>query len=168
VSPIPHARIARGSARRSLFLLLLALAGSGCSHVVLLHDPLTAREHNDLGAAYEAQGKTDLAAREYRAAIRLDDHWSVARVNLGNAEAARGDWTRAERCYRRALRDSATDADAMNNLAVALLERGRHLDEACALAGRAVAIGGGRDSIYRATLAEVTAARDARPAATKK
>lgn len=136
----------------------MLLIAAGCGHVVLLHDPLTAREHNDLGAAYEARGELEPAAREYHAALRLDRRLSLARVNLGNVAAARGQWSRAEQCYRRALRDSSTDADAMNNLAVALLKRGRRIDEARALAQRAVAIGGARDSIYRATLMEVSGA----------
>ena len=64
--------------------------------------------------------------------------------------------------YRRALRDSATNADAMNNLAVALLRQGRARDEALALAARAVATAGVNDSIYRSTLAEVNARPPAR------
>lgn len=139
----------------------LTLAGvavlAGCAHLVVLHDPLTASEHNDLGVAYESSGQLDLAAREYRKALRLDSHQARARVNLGNVEAATGRWASAEECYRRALSDSSTDYDAMNNLAVALLRQGRRLEEARALAGRAVAAGGERDSVYRATLAEVEA-----------
>jgi len=124
----------------------------------MLHDPLTAHEHNDLGVAYESTGKLDAAAHEYRRALSLDSGMSRARVNLGNVEAARGKWSSAEKHYRRALTDSVTDADAMNNLAVALLRRGKRLDEARALAERAVASGGPRDSIYRATLEEIRAA----------
>jgi Flp pilus assembly protein TadD len=139
--------------------LALALALAGCSHIVVLHDPLTAGEHNDLGLAYETRGQLDLAAQEYRQALRLDSHLVRARVNLGNVEAANGRWSSAEVCFRRALADSATDWDAMNNLAVALLRQGRRLDEARALAERAVAAGGERDSIYRATLAEVRAGK---------
>jgi len=131
------------------------VALAGCSHLVVLHDPLTASEHNDLGVAYESSGQLDLAAKEYRRALRLDPHQPLARVNLGNVEAANGRWSRAESCYRRALRDSSTDYDAVNNLAVALLRQGRRLDEARALAERAVAAGGQRASVYRATLAEV-------------
>src|SRR5258708_17487583 len=99
----------------------------GCAHFVVLHDPLTSVEHNDLGVAYESRGQLDLAAREYRKALSLDAHQSRARVNLGNVEAANGRWSRAEKCYRRALADSSTDADAMNNLAIALLRQGRRL-----------------------------------------
>jgi Flp pilus assembly protein TadD len=135
--------------------LVIVAALAGCAHLVLLHDPLTASEHNDLGVAYESGGQLDLAAREYRKALRLDSHQARARVNLGNVEAASGRWGGAEKCYRRALGDSTTDYDAMNNLAVALLRQGRRLDEARSLAERAVAAGGERDSVYRATLAEV-------------
>jgi Flp pilus assembly protein TadD len=137
---------------------LAALAISGCAHFVLLHDPLSAPEHNDLGVAYEARGDRDLARSEYRAALRLDPHLERARVNLGNVEAARGRWASAERCFRRALADSAEDADALNNLAVSLLRQSKRTGEALDLARRAVARGGARDSIYRATLEEATAA----------
>jgi tetratricopeptide (TPR) repeat protein len=143
-------------------LLLLAALLAGCSRIVILHDPLTAAEHNDLGVAYEAAGKHDLAHREYRKALKLDAGFVRARVNLGNLESAAGRWKRAEDCYRRALRDASGDADALNNLAVALVRQQKSLVEAESLATRAVAAGGGRDSIYRATLAEVRAARGVR------
>ena len=152
-----------GSGARRLPMLLLALTSiaalAGCAHFVILHDPLTASEHNDLGVAYESHAQLDLAAREYRHALRLDPHQSRARVNLGNVQAARGEWRSAENSYRRALRDSATNTDCLNNLAVALLRQGRKWTEARALAERAVAASGDRDSIYRATLAEVNASR---------
>ena len=138
--------------------LVVATTLAGCAHFVVLHDPLTASEHNDLGVAYESSGQLDLAAREYRKALRLDPREARARVNLGNIEAANQRWGSAESSYRRALRDSSTDCDAMNNLAVALLRQGRRLGEARALAERAVAAGGERDSVYRSTLAEVNSA----------
>jgi len=146
----------------ALALASAALLAS-CAHLVLLHDPLTASEHNDLGVAYETKGELDLAASEYRHALKLDPHETRARVNLGNIEASRARWRSAEKCYRRALADSSTNLDAMNNLAVALLKQDRRLDEARALAERAVAAGSGRDSIYRATLAEVKAGQRGRP-----
>ena len=130
---------------------------AGCSHLVVLHDPLTATEHNDLGVVYESTGRLDLAGKEYRKALKLDSKFSRARVNLGNIEAARGRWPKAESLYRRALRDSTTDYDAMNNLAIALLRQRRNLEEARTLAERAVGAGGDRDSLYRSTLEEVKA-----------
>ena len=142
-------------------VLLVALvtlpALASCAHLVILHDPLTAREHGDLGVAYESAAQLNLAAKEYRHSLRLDPHQSRTRVNLGNVQAAKGEWRSAETSYRRALCDSVTNTDAMNNLAVALLRQGRRRDEARALAERAVAMAGERGSIYRATLAEVNA-----------
>ena len=157
------------SPRGAIHLAIAALALvsvaplASCAHFVVLHDPLTASEHNDLGVAYEAQGQLDLAAREYRHALKLDSRQTRARVNLGNVEGARGRWRSAETCYRRALADSSTNLDAMNNLAVALLKQDRQLGEARALAERAVAAGSGRDSLYRATLDEVKAGQRRRP-----
>lgn len=127
-----------------------------CAHIVVLRDPLTASEHNDLGVAYEASGQASLAAKEYKKSLRLDPHQSRTWVNLGNVSAAAGEWSAAEKSYRRALRDTA-DADAMNNLAVALLRQDRSHEEARVWAERAVTVGGARAPVYRATLAEVNA-----------
>src|SRR5207244_9030569 len=120
----------------------LAALGTGCGHLVVLHDPLSAAEHNDLGVAYEAQGRLDLAAAQYRHALRADHGLARARINLGNVHAARGRWPAAEREYRRALRSDPASADAMNNLATTLVHRGRRLDEARTWAERAVRAGG--------------------------
>ena len=139
-----------------------ALAGlAGCSHLVVLHDPLSAAEHNDLGVAYESTGESDLARREYRRALRLDRGLAQAWINLGNTDARVARWDEAARSYRRALAIAPGRADALNNLAFALLHSRRPgaLPEAERLARRAVARGGTRDSIYRATLGEVLSAR---------
>lgn len=140
---------------RAAVATAVVLALGGCAHLVVLRDPLTASEHNDLGVAYESSGQSGLAAKEYRKSLRLDSHQGRVWVNRGNVEAALGDWSAAEKSYRRALRESPADSDAMNNLAVALLKQGRNREEALGLAERAVAGGGERDSVYRATLAEV-------------
>ena len=128
---------------------------SGCAHLVVLHDPLSADEHNDLGVAYEASGQPALAEKQYRRSLVLENGRSQTWVNLGNAEAAQLRWRDAEKSYRRALREDPADADALNNLAVALLRQNRLRDEARTLAERAVAVGGERDSVYRGTLAEL-------------
>jgi len=153
----------RTSSGSMVAVLLAATVGAGgCSRIVVLHDPLTAAEHNDLGVVYEGQGQATLAAREYRKALKIDAHYGRARLNLGNVEAAAGRWEHAEREYRRALIDLPGDPDPPNNLAVALLRLGRDLGEAESLAARAVALAPGRDSLYRATLAEVRSGRGQR------
>lgn len=151
----------------SLLAAMLALGLlSGCGHIVVLHDPLKPAEHNDLGVAYQSQGQLTLAEREFRKATRRDPHFARAWLNLGNVSAAQGRWDRAVSRYRRALHEDPRSADAMNNLAFALIQRpDARTDEAERLARAAVAAGGERDSIYRATLDEVLRARDARPPA---
>lgn len=140
---------------RVAIVVVTAVAMGGCAHFVVLHDPLTASEHNDLGVAYETSGQISLAAKEYRQSLRRDSRQSRVWVNLGNVRAAKGQWGVAEKAYRHALRDSATNADAMNNLAVALVRQNRNRGEARGWAVRAVEAGGERDSIYRATLNEI-------------
>jgi Flp pilus assembly protein TadD len=151
----------RRAAAAMIALLLAPVSIAGCSHLVVLHDPLSAAEHNDLGVAYETHGEPALARHEYQEAVGLDPRLARAWINLGNAVGAAGHWVEAEDCYRRAVLLDPGQADAMNNLAVALLHARRQsaLDEADDLARRAVATGGARDSIYRATLGEVMAAR---------
>ena len=143
----------------------LACLLAGCSHLVILHDPLSAAEHNDLGLSYERQGELDRAASEYRRSLSHDPRYAIARVNLGNVHAHAGRWAEAEQCYRRALRDHPDDADAMNNLATALLAQHKQPDEAWLLAARANLHGGAPDSVYRVTLNEAEAALRARDAA---
>src|SRR5688572_26808590 len=87
----------------------------GCAHIVVLNDPLTAAEHNDLGLIYESQQRLALAEREYKRALRKNPRFAIARVNLGNLAAQGGRWKQAERSYRAALRVSPEDRDAMNN-----------------------------------------------------
>jgi Flp pilus assembly protein TadD len=148
---------------RAALAVAVWLAGAGCSHLVILRDPLTAAEHNDLGVAYEKSGDRRLAERQYRRALRKDGRLARARVNLGNLRAAESRWAAAEREYRRALGVQAGDPDALNNLAYALLRRGRRLSEAEALAVAAVRASGARDSIYRVTLEEIRIARSRAP-----
>lgn len=112
-----------------LFLLLaLALTGCATPRVVVLSDPLDAREHNDLGVSYEAAGKTDLALQAYTAAAGKDPSWDQPLINRGNALAATGNWPEAEASYRQALKRNPSNPEAMNNLAFALLNRGETAD----------------------------------------
>ncbi|HON38830.1 MAG: tetratricopeptide repeat protein [Desulfomonilia bacterium] len=96
--------------------------------IVVLEDPLSASEHNELGVIYERSGKIDLARKEYLKAAEKDASWPVPLFNLGNLAYAQGDPAQAERFYRRCLALDGTDADVMNNLAHVLHEMGRDID----------------------------------------
>lgn len=141
--------------------LALLVAGAGCGRFVILHDPLSAAEHNDLGVAYESAGKPGLARREYRRALKLDSGLTIARVNLGNLDASEARWRSAEKHYRRALRDAPADPHALNNLAWVLYRQGRNLDEAEAFARRALESASDADTAFTNTLDAIVRARAA-------
>jgi len=141
--------------RLTPYVLLLTLFWS-CSHIVILHDPLTAEEHNDLGVAYEHKGELDAAIREYKAALRKRRDFPTARVNLGNAYFSKKDYPRAEQQYSTVLQADSANTDAANNLAMLYLEIGKHLDQALRLAERCVRLAS-QNARYHDTLGLVCA-----------
>lgn len=150
---------------RLMHLLLFALLLGGCSlpRVIVLNDPLDARQHNDLGVAYQQRGEYDLAVREYDRAAELARDWALPVVNRGNAQGAAGDWKAAEKSYRLALRREPENAEAMNNLAWSLLQGGE-ADAALVWAERAVSAAPDEPAVLD-TLAELQLARGDLPAA---
>ena len=121
----------------ALFVLLAA----SCSmpYVVVVRDPLTASEHNDLGVAYERKGQLDLAEKEYLRAGEKDRKWALPLFNLGNIAYGRADLEAAEGYYRRALALDKANPDIMNNLASLLHDIS--LDhEAAALISKALSV----------------------------
>lgn len=141
--------------RRLLMSLVLALCLAGCSfpRIIVLNDPLDARQHNDLGVAYQQRSELDLALREYERAARLEPQWARPWINRGNVLAEQGQWRQAAKSYRQALRREAGNDEAMNNLAWVLLKTGKS-DEALIWAEKAVAAKP-QDPAYLDTLAEV-------------
>ena len=132
-------------------LFCLALTGCATPRIVVLSDPLDAREHNDLGVSYEAAGQLDLALKSYEAAAAKDRSWDQPLINLGNVHAALGDWAQARDSFRQALKRNPDNPEAMNNLAYALvnLEKPR---EALDWSSAAVNAEPG-NPLFRATLA---------------
>jgi len=120
-------------------VVLGVLAACAAPRIVVLNDPLTAREHVDLGLSYEVQGMTDLAEKEYRKAAARDPDWAVPYFNLGNVAYGNKDLPAAQRHFSEALDRDPKNPDIMNNLAIVLHEAGRD-DEARALIENALAI----------------------------
>ncbi|MCM2358312.1 MAG: tetratricopeptide repeat protein [Geobacteraceae bacterium] len=144
---------------RILFILVSAALLCGCTlpRIIVLNDPLNAREHNDLGVSYQQRSEFDLAIREYERAAELDADWARPVLNRGNVHAARGEWLLAGKYYWQALRREPENAEAMNNLAWALLQAGEVAD-ALDWARKAVAADS-REPAYLDTLAEIQIAR---------
>ena len=127
--------------RLALRIALIVFALTACStpRIVILNDPLTAREHVDLGLAYEHKGLLDLAKKEYLKAVDIQDTWEVPYFNLGNVAYSQKDLKNAEIYYRKALNLDQQNPDIMNNLANLLHDMGRN-EEAMVLIDKALAI----------------------------
>ncbi len=152
------------TARRTvgrLVLLVSVLALCACSlpRIVVLDDPLTPEEHVNLGVVYEREGRYDDAVREYR---KASERLPVAILYMGNAYFLKGEFGKAEACYRKAIREDPDNADAMNNLAWLYYRLGRNLDEAESLVLKAIEARPDRADAYRDTLVKIRRAREER------
>jgi Flp pilus assembly protein TadD len=143
--------------RFPILLIVFLLAGCSLPRIIVLNDPLDARQHNDLGVSYQQRGEIDLALREYERAAEMADEWARPLINRGNVLAARGDLRQAGKSFLLALRREPDNAEAMNNLAWVLLQSGE-AEKALEWAERA-AVETPRDGAVLDTLAAVQIAR---------
>jgi tetratricopeptide (TPR) repeat protein len=86
----------------------------------------------------ETEGRREEARALYKRILVADPASVRAWTNLGNVEVSAGRPADAEQAYRAALAVAPADRDALNNLAWLLYEQGLRLEEAEALARRAV------------------------------
>ncbi|MGZ6210079.1 MAG: tetratricopeptide repeat protein [Syntrophales bacterium] len=130
-----------GRSRAAPLLLLLCVFTTSCyvPKIIIMDDPLSAEQHNDLGVIYEKKGDRELARKEYASAIDKKSDWMMPYFNMGNLYYQSGDYSEAEVYYRKALKRSPDNPDVMNNLANALLMQGKG-DEAMSLVEKAIMI----------------------------
>lgn len=114
-------KVKKYSINISFFLLFLSCLFSGCSYLpklgFLMQDPLTAKDHNNLGVAYEKEGKYELALREYKKALDRNDELVIPLVNIGNVYSKQEEYEEAEKSYLKALEKDEKNIEAANNLA---------------------------------------------------
>jgi Tfp pilus assembly protein PilF len=126
--------------RKSILLLaILVLAACTMPKIVILDDPLTAQQHNDLGVAYEEKGDFGLAEKEYEKALKKNREWVIPYLNLGHLYYRQDKLDQAENILREGLRAKGDHPDLLNNLAWVLMEKGR-LEHAQYLIDKAIAI----------------------------
>jgi Flp pilus assembly protein TadD len=107
--------------------------------IIVIDDPLTAEQHNDLGVAYEEKGDFALAGKEYEKAIKKNRDWVIPYLNLGHLYYRQDKLDQAERALREGLRVKGDHPDLLNNLAWVLMEKGQ-LENAKTLIDKAIAI----------------------------
>jgi tetratricopeptide (TPR) repeat protein len=136
------------------YALCAMLFLSGCSfpRIIILKDPLTPEEHLNLGVAYEKQGEFEPAIKEYTAAAKKLPR---AYLYLGNVHFQKKELGKAEANYKRAIKNDPRNADAHNNLAWLYYTKNENLEEAEALALKAIALNPAKETIYRDTLEKI-------------
>ncbi|MDQ7056009.1 MAG: tetratricopeptide repeat protein [Persephonella sp.] len=101
----------------SIILFSILLHSCSVPKIVVLEDPLSAEEHNDLGVVYEKKGMLSLAEREYEKAVNKKPNWDVPYFNLGNLYYKKGDYQKAIQFYKKAVKINPDNSDALNNMA---------------------------------------------------
>jgi len=110
--------------------------------------------------ALETSGDLEKAIAGYRALVADEPEWAPAWTDLGNAESRAGRTIEAEAAYRKAITLDPSSPDPLNNLAWLLLQEGSRLEEAEALARRALAAGGSDEDRIRDTLERILRKKD--------
>ncbi len=116
---------ARLSPRLALTAVLLALAACSMPRWWSWTTPLSAREHMDLGLSYEAQGRLDLARREYLKAAAGQGDWATPHSTWATSPTREGISRQPSRTSERPPPGGRQSPDIMNNLAGSQHELGR-------------------------------------------
>lgn len=103
------------------FLIFLC----NCSYKIIIRkDPLSAKEHNDLGAAYFKEKEFKAAEREFKSSIKKDKKYWLAYYNLGTLYLFIKNYKEAEFYLYKSIIYNPTFSDAYNNLAILMLKKG--------------------------------------------
>ncbi len=143
--------------RAALFVIASAFVFSACSlpRIIVLHDPLTPEEHDNLGRIYESQGKSDLALEQYRDALRRDKRHLPSLLLLGDLSYRMEKYSEAESAYSKALDLDSKNSDVSNNLAWVYIRTGKNLDKAKKLITEALSANPAHRPYYLDTLGVV-------------
>lgn len=145
--------------RFSLLIFYLSLFANiyGCGslpRIVIVKDPLSAKEHADLSAIYEEKGEYDLAVKEGEEALKQEPKNLKALISLGNSHLQKKEYKEAERYYKKALKIDPKNGDLLNNIAILYLSMER-LEEAERLAKEAISTNSSHLGYYYDTLGNV-------------
>jgi len=141
-SPPTRQNVRRSVTRFTMVLpLIMCILTVSCTmpKIIIMDDPLSAEQHNDLGVIYEKKGDYETARKEYEKAIGSKSAWAIPYFNMGNLLYRSGHYGDAESYYRKALARSSENPDIMNNLANVLMMQGKG-EEALSLIEKAITI----------------------------
>ncbi len=119
---------------------MIFLFGCSLPRIVVLNDPLSAEEHDKLGAIYESQGKFELAAQQYREALGKDPKYVSSLLHLGDLSFRTKNYREAEASYKKAIKLQPDNGDIYNNLCWVYLEQNTGIEKAEELITKALTI----------------------------
>jgi tetratricopeptide (TPR) repeat protein len=122
------------------FIGLLFFSGCSLPKIIILNDPLSAEEHNNLGRIYESQGKFDLAAQQYQEALKKDRKSVPSLLLLGDLSFRTKNYSEAESAYKKAIKLQPGNGDIYNNLCWVYLEQNSGIEQAEELIRKAIAM----------------------------
>jgi tetratricopeptide (TPR) repeat protein len=128
--------------RAAIFCLAVILSLAGCSlpRIIILHDPLSPEEHNNLGRIYESQKKFEQAMQQYHAALKKDPNFVPSLLLLGDLSYGLKKYSEAESAYKKAIKLQAENGDIYNNLCWVYIDQKIHLETAAELIQKALSL----------------------------
>ncbi len=127
---------------------LLILEGCSMPRIIILNDPLSAEEHVKLGRIYVSEGKDNLAAQQYEAAVKSDPKSVSPLLLLGDLSFRSGNYEAAKSAYQRAIALQPENGDIYNNLCWVYLKQNNGIDKAGDLIKKALIAAPGHRGYY--------------------
>lgn len=127
---------------------------SSCTlpRVIVLEDPLSPKEHINLGVAYEKKGDLDRAIKEYNLAAKK---LPLAYLYLGTAYFKKNEIDKAEKYFKKSTSKTPDNADSYNNLAWLYYVKRKNIIEAESLVLKAIELNPSKKDIYNDTLKKI-------------
>jgi len=126
----------------AVFCLAGMMLFAGCSlpKIIILHDPLSPEEHNNLGRIYESQKKFDQAMQQYDAALKKKPDFVPTLLLVGDLSYRLKKYSEAEAAYKKAIKLQPENGDIYNNLCWVYIDQTVNLDTAAELIQKALSL----------------------------
>jgi len=131
---------------------LLFIHGCSLPKIIILHDPLSPEEHNNLGRIYESQQQFDQAMEQYHAALKKDQSFVPSLLLLGDLSYRLKKYAEAESAYKKAIKLQPGNGDIYNNLCWVYIDQQINMDIAADLVQKAMELTPAHRSYYLDTL----------------
>jgi tetratricopeptide (TPR) repeat protein len=149
-----HGLLGKRSSFCCLLTIICCLLMFACAfpRIIVLDDPLNPEEHLNLGVTYEQNKEFDSALKEYEKASKK---LPVAYLYMGNIYFTKNEYTAAEVYYKKVIDKDPKNADAYNNLAWLYYTKKENLEDAEALALKAIELNPLKKDIYQDTIDKI-------------